>query len=212
MGNDVSVVCKCAQTDAWTEPACAPRRGGSPRKQDIRRCAARPSRAPAAARAEQARGTQASLLAEATAFRDAHIVDVASYAELREAVAAGRWARGWWAGARPVDACTVVCAYQSLSNRRPRFLTLVQGFSAIGLRADAGWSHHALTSMCRHKSAQQHANGCRSRPGSDAAETQVKEETSATLRCIPFDQPGGGGRCLFSGEPATEVAVFAKSY
>lgn len=49
-------------------------------------------------------------------------------------------------------------------------------------------------------------------PGSDAAETQIKEETSATLRCIPFDQPGGSGACLFSGEPATEVAVFAKSY
>ena len=42
---------------------------------------------------------QASLLAEATAFRDANIIDVSSYAELREAIAAGKWARGWWAGA-----------------------------------------------------------------------------------------------------------------
>jgi len=58
----------------------------------------------------------------------------------------------------------------------------------------------------------EHADGRRPWPGSDAAETQIKEETSATLRCIPFDQPGGGGPCLFSGDPATEVAVFAKSY
>jgi len=68
---------------------------------------ARPSRVSAAPRAEHACGMQASLLAEATAFRDANIVDVASYAELREAVTAGRWARGWWAGARPSLACTL---------------------------------------------------------------------------------------------------------
>lgn len=41
---------------------------------------------------------QASLLAEATAFRDANIMDVSSYEELRDAIAAGKWARGWWAG------------------------------------------------------------------------------------------------------------------
>lgn len=49
-------------------------------------------------------------------------------------------------------------------------------------------------------------------PGNDAAETQIKEETSATLRCIPFHQPGGKGSCLFSGQEAEEVAIFAKSY
>ena len=36
-------------------------------------------------------------LAQATAFRDANIVDVASYAELTAAVEAGRWARAGWA-------------------------------------------------------------------------------------------------------------------
>jgi len=41
---------------------------------------------------------QARMLADATAFRDANIVDVASYAELQEAVAQGKWARGAWAG------------------------------------------------------------------------------------------------------------------
>ena len=48
--------------------------------------------------------------------------------------------------------------------------------------------------------------------GSDAAERQVKEETSATLRCIPFHQPGGKGKCVFSGQDADEVAIFARSY
>ena len=55
--------------------------------------------------------------------------------------------------------------------------------------------------------------------GSDADEEKVKEETGATLRCFPFEQPagaevngGGGGKCLMSGEVAGEVAIFAKSY
>ena len=41
---------------------------------------------------------QASLLQQATAFRDGRIVDVASYGELKAAVSEGLWARGPWAG------------------------------------------------------------------------------------------------------------------
>ena len=88
---------------------------------------------------------QESLLAEATKFRDENIVDVQSYDELKEVVASGRWARGWWCG-------------------------------------------------------------------SDGDEVRVKDETQATLRCFPFDQPGGGGACLLTGKPADEVALFAKAY
>jgi prolyl-tRNA synthetase len=89
---------------------------------------------------------QASLLAQATAFRDSRIVDVASYDELRAAVAEGRWARGWWAG-------------------------------------------------------------------TDDDEARVKEETGATLRCFPFEQPGGeAGPCFMTGKGGGEVAVFARAY
>ncbi len=42
---------------------------------------------------------QEGLLAEATAFRDANIVDVASYDKLKQAIEVGKWARGPWAGA-----------------------------------------------------------------------------------------------------------------
>lgn len=48
---------------------------------------------------------QEGLLAEATAFRDSNIVDVTSYGELKEAISAGKWARGPWAGERPVVRC-----------------------------------------------------------------------------------------------------------
>ncbi len=47
-----------------------------------------------------------------------------------------------------------------------------------------------------------------------AAELAVKEETKATLRVIPFDQPEGGvqGKCIYTGKPATCEAIFARAY
>jgi prolyl-tRNA synthetase len=47
-----------------------------------------------------------------------------------------------------------------------------------------------------------------------AAELAIKEETRATLRVIPFDQPEGGvqGRCIYTGKPATCEAIFARAY
>ena len=48
--------------------------------------------------------------------------------------------------------------------------------------------------------------------GSDEDEKRVKEETTATLRCIPFDQPASVGPCFLTGTPAEEVAIFAKAY
>ncbi|XP_062187132.1 proline--tRNA ligase, chloroplastic/mitochondrial-like isoform X2 [Phragmites australis] len=47
---------------------------------------------------------------------------------------------------------------------------------------------------------------------SDADELKVKEETSATIRCFPFEQPEGTKKCFMTGNPAEEVAIFAKSY
>lgn len=52
--------------------------------------------------------------------------------------------------------------------------------------------------------------------GSDEDEVRIKEETGATLRCIPLDQAEatneGGGKCLMTGKHASEMAVFAKAY
>lgn len=88
---------------------------------------------------------QASLLAQATAFRDENIVDVSTYDELKAAIGEGKWARGPWCG-------------------------------------------------------------------SDADELKVKDDCQATLRCFPFDQPKEVGACLMTGNPASEVAIFAKAY
>lgn len=48
--------------------------------------------------------------------------------------------------------------------------------------------------------------------GNAECEAKIKEETKATTRCIPLDQPGGSGRCIFCGEPATEKVYFARAY
>lgn len=48
--------------------------------------------------------------------------------------------------------------------------------------------------------------------GSDDDERRVKDETGATLRCFPFEQPDGGGECFYTGASAERVALFAKAY
>lgn len=88
---------------------------------------------------------QSSLLARATEFRDANIVEVSSYDELKDAIAANKWARGWWAG-------------------------------------------------------------------TDDDERKIKEETGATIRCFPIEQPGGTGSCFYTGGEGKEVALFARAY
>ncbi|CAN6458628.1 unnamed protein product [Victoria cruziana] len=47
---------------------------------------------------------------------------------------------------------------------------------------------------------------------SDAEELRIKEETGATVRCYPFEQPEGPKTCFMTGDRANEVAIFAKSY
>ena len=48
--------------------------------------------------------------------------------------------------------------------------------------------------------------------GKRSCEDQVKTDTQATTRCMPLDQPGGGGKCIVCGESAKEIAVFARAY
>jgi len=56
--------------------------------------------------------------------------------------------------------------------------------------------------------------------GSGDCEGKIKEETRATMRCIPLDQEavlgtGGGaasGKCVYCGQPAKNRAIFARAY
>ena len=48
--------------------------------------------------------------------------------------------------------------------------------------------------------------------GSSKTELKIKEETKATIRCIPFDEKPESLRCIFSGRPAKHEVIFAKAY
>jgi prolyl-tRNA synthetase len=87
---------------------------------------------------------QASLLARATAFRDANIRDPRTYEELRQVLQDG-WAFSWWCG-------------------------------------------------------------------SPDCEAKVKEDTKASTRNIPLEQPGGSGNCIVCGKPAEKKVYFARAY
>ncbi|MCX6053698.1 MAG: proline--tRNA ligase [Chloroflexi bacterium] len=48
--------------------------------------------------------------------------------------------------------------------------------------------------------------------GDPACEAKVKEDTKASTRCIPLDQPGGKGKCIVCGKEALEKVYFSKAY
>ena len=48
--------------------------------------------------------------------------------------------------------------------------------------------------------------------GDTAVEKKIKEETGATIRCIPFDQIKEDGKCVYSGEASTGRVIFARAY
>ena len=87
---------------------------------------------------------QDSMLARATAFRDANIHEPKDYDELKQIVQDG-WAFAWWCG-------------------------------------------------------------------SAECEAKVKEDTKASTRNIPLEQPGGSGQCVVCGKKAEQKVYFARAY
>ncbi len=48
--------------------------------------------------------------------------------------------------------------------------------------------------------------------GTTETELKVKEETKATIRCIPFDSVEEDGKCMVTGKPSKRRVIFALSY
>ena len=48
--------------------------------------------------------------------------------------------------------------------------------------------------------------------GREDCEGKIKEETKTTMRCIPLEQSGEPGKCIFCGQASKEKAIFAKAY
>jgi prolyl-tRNA synthetase len=43
-------------------------------------------------------------------------------------------------------------------------------------------------------------------------EEKIKNQTKATIRCIPLDAEPEAGKCIFTGNPSTQRVLFAKAY
>jgi prolyl-tRNA synthetase len=48
--------------------------------------------------------------------------------------------------------------------------------------------------------------------GSAECEAKVKEDTKATTRCMPLNQPEESGSCIVCGKPAHRKVYFARAY
>lgn len=48
--------------------------------------------------------------------------------------------------------------------------------------------------------------------GTAETEALIKEETKATIRCIPLDDEGETGVCMVTGKPSSKRVLFARSY
>ena len=48
--------------------------------------------------------------------------------------------------------------------------------------------------------------------GTTETELRIKEETKATIRCIPFDAPREEGKCMVTGLPSDKRVIFALAY
>jgi len=48
--------------------------------------------------------------------------------------------------------------------------------------------------------------------GTIETEDRIKEETKATIRCIPFESESVAGSCMVTGKPSAQRVLFAKAY
>lgn len=48
--------------------------------------------------------------------------------------------------------------------------------------------------------------------GTEETEAKIKEETKATIRCIPLEVKAENGLCIYSGNPSKHRVLFAKAY
>ena len=48
--------------------------------------------------------------------------------------------------------------------------------------------------------------------GDSECEIKIKEETGATIRCLPFEQENLGNKCVCCDKEANKMAYIAKAY
>ena len=48
--------------------------------------------------------------------------------------------------------------------------------------------------------------------GTSETEEKIKEETKATIRCIPLESKKENGKCILTGKPSSHRVMFAVAY
>jgi prolyl-tRNA synthetase len=48
--------------------------------------------------------------------------------------------------------------------------------------------------------------------GTPETEEKIKEETKATIRCVPLNNKQEAGVCIYSGKPSAQRVLFARAY
>ncbi len=48
--------------------------------------------------------------------------------------------------------------------------------------------------------------------GTPETEEKIKEETKATIRCVPLNNQQEAGKCILTGKPSTQRVLFARAY
>jgi len=48
--------------------------------------------------------------------------------------------------------------------------------------------------------------------GTAETEEKIKEETKATIRVIPLNNPQENGKCIYTGKPSSQRVIFARAY
>jgi prolyl-tRNA synthetase len=48
--------------------------------------------------------------------------------------------------------------------------------------------------------------------GTAETEEKIKEETKATIRVIPLNNPQESGKCIYTGKPSSQRVIFARAY
>jgi prolyl-tRNA synthetase len=48
--------------------------------------------------------------------------------------------------------------------------------------------------------------------GTNETEDKIKEQTKATIRCIPLDNKQENGKCILTGNPSSQRVLFARAY
>ncbi|WP_291854853.1 proline--tRNA ligase [Marinilabilia sp.] len=48
--------------------------------------------------------------------------------------------------------------------------------------------------------------------GTEETEEKIKQETKATIRCLPLNGPKEPGKCMVTGKPSERMVVFARAY